>query len=33
MTHDFMRMGAIVDEAEEALGLIAGRLVEVFALA
>lgn len=33
MTHDFMRMGAIVDEAEEALGLIAGRLVEVFDLA
>jgi acetyl esterase len=33
MTHDFMRMGAIIDEAEEAQGHIARRLVEVFALA
>lgn len=31
MTHDFMRMGAIVDEAEEAQQHIAERLVEVFA--
>ncbi|WP_236182016.1 MULTISPECIES: alpha/beta hydrolase [Pseudomonas] len=31
MTHDFMRMGAIIDEAEEAQQHIAERLVEVFA--
>jgi len=33
MTHDFLRMGAIVDEAEEAQHHIAGRLAEVFARA
>jgi acetyl esterase len=31
MTHDFMRMGAIVDEAQEAQQLIAERLRQVFA--
>lgn len=31
MTHDFMRMGAIVDEAEEAQLFIAGRLAQAFA--
>lgn len=31
MTHDFMRMGAIIDEAEEAQRHIAERLVQVFA--
>jgi acetyl esterase len=31
MTHDFIRMGAIVDDAEEAQQHIAQRLVEVFA--
>lgn len=31
MTHDFLRMGAIIDEAQEAQNHIAGRLVEVFA--
>jgi acetyl esterase len=31
MTHDFMRMGAIIDEAEEAQQLIAERLARVFA--
>ncbi|MCF4994540.1 alpha/beta hydrolase fold domain-containing protein [Pseudomonas syringae] len=31
MTHDFMRMGAIIDEAEEAQQLIAERLLRVFA--
>ncbi|QJI45130.1 alpha/beta hydrolase [Pseudomonas sp. ADAK2] len=32
MTHDFMRMGAIIDEAEEAQQHIAERLVRVFAV-
>lgn len=31
MTHDFLRMGAIVDEAEEAQLFIAGRLAQAFA--
>lgn len=32
MTHDFMRMGAIIDEAEEAQQHIAERLVQAFAV-